>query len=284
MINLKRFRTIFRPPKAWRLIVTILLGIFTGIFLFILHAAKATSYLSDDPRACVNCHVMAPQFATWERGSHGKVTNCNDCHVPQDNILNKYFFKASDGLRHSFMFTFRLEPQVIQIKEAGKKAVQQNCRSRTRKSSDIKKKDEYTCTQGKQLKFEKEKLNTRGRKTRYYRGNECSGCPVKKQCTTSNRGRIKIRYVNQDFRDNYRVKMKEKESKEKIRLRKTIIEHPIGTIKLWFGKNPLLLRGIEKVKTEIRLVSFSYNLLRIFNIDGFEKLTEKIDKYNWKLA
>lgn len=127
MLKLKRLLTIFRPPKEWRLIVTILLGIFIGLLLFILHAAKATSYLSDDPKACVNCHVMSPQFATWERGSHGKVTNCNDCHVPQDNIISKYFFKASDGLRHSYMFTFRLEPQVIQIKNAGKKAVQQNC-------------------------------------------------------------------------------------------------------------------------------------------------------------
>lgn len=30
-------------------------------------------------------------------------------------------------MRHSFMFTFRLEPQVIFIKEAGKEAVQKNC-------------------------------------------------------------------------------------------------------------------------------------------------------------
>ncbi len=127
MIKLKRLLTILRPPKEWRIIVMLLLGILIGLVLFILHAARATSYLSDDPKACVNCHVMAPQFATWERGSHGKVTNCNDCHVPQDNFINKYLFKASDGLRHSFMFTFRLEPQVIQIKHAGKKAVQQNC-------------------------------------------------------------------------------------------------------------------------------------------------------------
>ena len=127
MIKLKRLLTILRPPKEWRIIVMLLLGILIGLILFILHAARATSYLSDDPKACVNCHVMAPQFATWERGSHGKVTNCNDCHVPQDNFINKYLFKASDGLRHSFMFTFRLEPQVIQIKHAGKKAVQQNC-------------------------------------------------------------------------------------------------------------------------------------------------------------
>jgi len=147
-----------------------------------------------------------------------------------------------------------------------------------------KKKDEYTCSQGKQLKFEKQKLNTRGRQTRIYRCNECEGCPIRKQCTTSSLGRIKIRYINQDFRDSHRKRMREKESKEKIKLRKTIVEHPIGTIKLWLGKNPLLLRGREKVQTEIRLVSFAYNLIRIFNIDGFDNLIEKITRYNRKLA
>lgn len=147
-----------------------------------------------------------------------------------------------------------------------------------------KKTDQYICTKDKRLNFEKEKLNSRGRKTRVYRCNECSGCPVKQQCTTSSKGRIKIRYINQDFRDRYREKMKQEQSKQKIRLRKAIVEHPIGTIKLWLGKNPLLLRGIEKVKTEIRLVSMSYNLLRIFNIDGFSKLMNKINNYALQLS
>ena len=142
-----------------------------------------------------------------------------------------------------------------------------------------KQEDAYTCSQGKRLKFEKQKLNTRGRQTRVYRCNECSGCPIKNQCTTSGKGRIKIRYINQDFRDSYREKMKQEKSKQKIRLRKAIVEHPIGTIKLWLGKNPLLLRGIEKVKTEIRLVSLSYNLLRIYNIDGFNRLMSKLNNY-----
>ena len=61
------------------------------------------------------------------KGSHGRVTNCNDCHVPQDNIIRKYMFKASDGLRHATMFTFRMEPQVIRIKDAGRNVVQENC-------------------------------------------------------------------------------------------------------------------------------------------------------------
>lgn len=116
-----------KPPPNWRVPVLLSMGILAGLFFFILHIGRATSYLSDKPEACVNCHVMTPQYATWERSSHARVTVCNDCHVPHDNIISKYFFKASDGLRHSFMFTFRLEPQVIQIKQAGKNAVQKNC-------------------------------------------------------------------------------------------------------------------------------------------------------------
>jgi cytochrome c nitrite reductase small subunit len=70
---------------------------------------------------------MYPEYATWERGSHGRVATCNDCHVPQDNFIRKYAFKASDGFRHASMFTFRMEPQVIRIKEAGRNVVQENC-------------------------------------------------------------------------------------------------------------------------------------------------------------
>jgi len=123
----KKFIHHFIPPDNWKFPVIIMLGIFTGLGTLVLHISKATSYLSDDSKVCINCHIMRPQFATWERGSHGRVTSCNDCHVPHDNIIHKYLFKAQDGMRHASMFTLRLEPQVIQIKEAGKKAVQDNC-------------------------------------------------------------------------------------------------------------------------------------------------------------
>lgn len=127
MIRLKEIIKLFFPPAKWRLQVLFSMGIFSGLILLILHLGRATSYLSDNPAACVNCHVMAPYYATWQNGSHGRVTVCNDCHVPQDNFISKYFFKASDGLRHSYMFTFRLEPQVIRIHQAGRNAVQNNC-------------------------------------------------------------------------------------------------------------------------------------------------------------
>lgn len=115
------------PPPFWRVPVIILLGIIVGLGLMTFKISKAHSYMSNSPEACINCHVMVPQFTTWRNSSHKNSATCNDCHVPHDNIVQSYFFKAKDGLRHSYMFTFRLEPQVIEIKEAGKKAVQQNC-------------------------------------------------------------------------------------------------------------------------------------------------------------
>lgn len=116
------------PPGRWQVPVTLLIGILCGLGILVLRVANATSYLSDRPEACMNCHVMAPQYATWQRGSHGRATVCNDCHVPHDNVISKLAFKTKDGLRHSFVFTFRLEPQVIRVKEAGIAVIQENCK------------------------------------------------------------------------------------------------------------------------------------------------------------
>lgn len=116
------------PPRRWLLPVILAAGVFSGLGVFTLYVSNAFSYLSDDPRTCINCHIMAPEYSTWSRSSHARVTKCNDCHVPQDNIFSHYWFKANDGLRHSFIFTFRLEPQAIKIKEAGQRVVNQNCR------------------------------------------------------------------------------------------------------------------------------------------------------------
>lgn len=115
------------PPDKWKLPVIIMLGFFFGLALLVFYIAEAPSYLSDKPETCMNCHIMAPQYATWMHSSHREKTNCNECHVPHNNIFNKYYFKAKDGLRHSSMFALRLEPQVIFIHEAGQKVVKNNC-------------------------------------------------------------------------------------------------------------------------------------------------------------
>lgn len=128
---MKRIKSNFQkiiPPDKWRVPVILALGIFTGLIIFVLYIGNAASYLSDKPETCINCHVMYNHYTSWQYSSHSRVATCNDCHVPQDNIIRKYLFKATDGMRHSTIFTFRWEPQVIRIKEAGAEAVQENCK------------------------------------------------------------------------------------------------------------------------------------------------------------
>lgn len=115
------------PPLKWRFPVMIISSILVGVVLFLFYVSKAHSYLSDNPETCMNCHIMAPQYATWNHSSHREVAHCNDCHVPHNNVFNKYYFKAKDGMRHATIFTLRKEPQVIFIREEGAKVVHDNC-------------------------------------------------------------------------------------------------------------------------------------------------------------
>jgi len=122
-----RFIRKIYPPDNWKVPVIIIAGIFLGLGLYSFYISNAPSYLGDKPETCVNCHIMAPQYTTWSHSSHREQAHCNDCHVPHNNVFNKYFFKAKDGMRHATIFTLRKERQVIFIKEEGKEVVHKNC-------------------------------------------------------------------------------------------------------------------------------------------------------------
>lgn len=124
---LKYFIKFTSPPDNWKPFVILLSGILFGLFLFSTYVSKAPSYLSDKPETCINCHIMVPQYKTWTQSSHREWASCNDCHVPHNNVANKYYFKAKDGMRHAAIFTMRKEPQVIHIHEAGQEVVHNNC-------------------------------------------------------------------------------------------------------------------------------------------------------------
>ncbi|OAM90361.1 cysteine hydrolase [Termitidicoccus mucosus] len=103
------------------------LGMLAGLGAYVVHISNAFSYLSDDPAACVNCHIMGSYYASHAHSSHKGAATCNDCHVPHTGVFAKYAFKARDGLYHASVFTLRGEPQAMMIKEAGANVVQANC-------------------------------------------------------------------------------------------------------------------------------------------------------------
>ncbi|MDI6810000.1 MAG: IS1182 family transposase [Candidatus Eisenbacteria bacterium] len=144
--------------------------------------------------------------------------------------------------------------------------------------------DIYTCSAGRVLVLHQKNKRRNTSLANVYQGTQCADCDLRAQCTTSGHGRIVHRYHNQDWRDRFRERMEQASSKAVIALRKCLVEHPFGTIKLWGGKLPLLLRGVPKVTIEINLYATTYNLRRLFNCTTWETLTDQVTSHSWKLA
>jgi transposase len=130
-------------------------------------------------------------------------------------------------------------------------------------------KDVYVCPAGAELTYRFATYEL-GRELRYYRASGCRDCALKKQCTRNKANRTITREANEGLMEAMAVRMKAQP--EKFKLRKTLAEHPFGTIKRWFGYTHFLLKGLEKVRCEWSLTTLAYNLKRVLNLVSFEKL------------
>ena len=97
-----------------------------GFSAFTFFYARGGSYLSDDPRACANCHIMRGHFDDWNRASHKAVAACNACHVPEGFIAH-WAVKGLDGFKHSFAFTTGFFDEPIRITAFDRAIVRANC-------------------------------------------------------------------------------------------------------------------------------------------------------------
>jgi cytochrome c nitrite reductase small subunit len=109
---------------VWLLAVA--LGLSAGLGAYTFSYAKGLSYFGTDPRACTNCHIMEPEYAGWQKGSHHDVAVCIDCHLPH-SFVPKYLTKAENGYRHGKLFTTQTFEEPITIKPAGLVILQSNC-------------------------------------------------------------------------------------------------------------------------------------------------------------
>lgn len=109
-------------------VLAVLLGALGGVGAFTFGYGKGASYLSHDPTACANCHVMQSHFDSWQNSSHRHVAVCNDCHLPH-NFVGKWVTKADNGFFHSLAFTLENFHEPIQIKERNRRVTQGACLS-----------------------------------------------------------------------------------------------------------------------------------------------------------
>ena len=107
--------------------LAVLVGSAAGLGAYTFVYARGASYLTDDPRACANCHVMEEQLAGWVKSSHRGVAVCNDCHTPP-GLVPKYATKALNGFNHSFAFTSGRFPEPIRITARNRAVTESSCR------------------------------------------------------------------------------------------------------------------------------------------------------------
>ena len=107
--------------------LALLFGTIMGLGLFTFGYARGASYLTNDPAACANCHVMREHFAAWMKSSHRAVAGCNDCHTPH-SFVGKYATKASNGFWHSFYFTTGRYPDPLRITPRNHEVTEGACR------------------------------------------------------------------------------------------------------------------------------------------------------------
>lgn len=119
-----------RVPTRLRILLLLglsgTIGLFAGIGTYTFYYAESLSYFSDDPRACVNCHVMREHFDGWLKSPHHAVATCNDCHTPTD-FIGKYITKAENGYWHSKGFTLQDYHEPIMIRPSNSTVLQRNC-------------------------------------------------------------------------------------------------------------------------------------------------------------
>jgi cytochrome c nitrite reductase small subunit len=116
-----------RGPARLLIALVVAVGAALGIGAYTFVYARGASYFTNDPAACVNCHVMREQYDGWIAGSHRAVAGCNDCHTPPGTIA-KYATKALNGFWHSFAFTTGRFHEPIQITARNHGVTESACR------------------------------------------------------------------------------------------------------------------------------------------------------------
>lgn len=112
--------------KRRTVLLSIVVGILIGLGSFTFYYGEGLSYMSKDPKACVNCHIMQPQYDSWQKASHHTAATCVQCHLPYE-FPDKYISKAENGYNHSKAFTLQNFPEPIVITEKNSRTLQQNC-------------------------------------------------------------------------------------------------------------------------------------------------------------
>ena len=132
--------------------------------------------------------------------------------------------------------------------------------------------DTYICPEGNRLYLITRKKDS---KIKEYNNSEvCNRCSNKSKCTKAKNGKVIRRNESSQSVENMILRLET--CKDKYSLRKSIVEHPFGTLKRNMNFTYLLLRNFKNVRGEISIAFFTYNLKRVIKILGVKGILESL--------
>jgi hypothetical protein len=130
----------------------------------------------------------------------------------------------------------------------------------------------YRCPAGEKLTY-RYTNEENGQTLHRYWTNTCRTCAVKAKCTEGNERRI-ARWEHEAVVEAVQKRLDANPGA--MRTRRETVEHPFSTIKMRMGATHFLCKTLPKVATEMALCVLTYNLTRVLNIFGVEKMMEAI--------
>ena len=130
--------------------------------------------------------------------------------------------------------------------------------------------DQYRCPQGRAMPLKEIKdyqygpEKERTAKVHVYESSDCSGCPVKSECTHG-QGNRSIQFIPdlEDWKQTMSKRMSQGKGKRLSHNRGMAIESVFGLLKHNDGMRRLLMRGIPMVEVEVGLKALAHNLRKM---------------------
>ncbi|WP_144463767.1 IS1182 family transposase, partial [Siminovitchia fortis] len=131
--------------------------------------------------------------------------------------------------------------------------------------------DLFICPNGRKVTFQsyRNKKNASGYVQSYkiYECEDCSGCPLKAQCTKAKGNRqVHLNMIYEEMKAKAKTALECEENAEIYSRRKTEIESVFGHIKGNRSFRRFSLRGLEKVHVEFGIVALAHNFLKVAGI------------------
>lgn len=138
----------------------------------------------------------------------------------------------------------------------------------------FKRSDQYECPAGERLTHRTTTTTAEGLEIKRYWTSVCADCDIKSLCTSGKERRVS-RWVHEAILERAERRLRRKP--EVMLARRSLVEHPFGTIKSWTSATHLLTRRLSGVSTEVSLQILAYNIKRAVNLLGTQKIMATIE-------